>query len=434
MNQERTLKKISRYLMPFLFLLYLISYVDRGNVSYAALEMNKELGITSTAFGFLSGIFYLGYVLFEVPSNILLSRFGARKWIARILITWGIAVVISTWVQNVNQMYVMRFLLGVAEAGFYPGVLLYLTFWFPQKEYAKNTAFFIAALPVANIVGAPISTWIIDHVHWLGIPGWRWLFFLEGIPAVVFGFITLFVLVDGPEKAKWLTQEEKKWLFSEMQKEQQIKGQDESHTTLKILSIPKIWLFGLIFFCLAVGNVGIGSWMPTIIKSFSKGLTNTQVGLIAMIPYIAGAVAMLVWSRHSDKTGERKLHSAIPPLVGSLALIVAGLVANPVVRMTAMTIAVVGVTCFYAPFWSLSRQYLSKKAAVVGLAAITTIGNTGGFFGPYMIGYLKDLTGSTNAGLIFISLSLFLCFVLLTTLSRPKVTSLEANQLEEKSI
>lgn len=409
---QRTLKKVTLRIVPYIFLLYIVAFLDRVNLGYAALDMNKALGLSSEVFGLVSGIFFFGYFIFEVPSNILLHRIGARKWIARILISWGLVVIITAWAQNATHLYILRFLLGVAEAGFFPGIILYITYWFRAKEQARAFALFMTALAASNILGAPVSTWIMDNIHWGGMPGWRWMFVLEGLPAIIMGIITFFYLTDRPEQAKWLSQEEKNWLIAELQKEHEAKQNVKKYTTKEILTNPRVWHLSFIYFTLVIGLYGIGFWMPTIIKAFSEKLSNTQVGLITVIPYIIGGIAMILWARRSDRTGERRFHAALPPIIGALGLIGAGMTSNPYVSIIMMAIATAGIYSFFGPFWSLPALFLSEAAAAVGIAVINSIGNLGGFVGPYVLGMLKGATGTVKAGLIFISVSLILSSLL----------------------
>ncbi|SEN20175.1 MFS transporter [Lihuaxuella thermophila] len=404
--EERTIKKVKMRIIPYIFLLYIIAFLDRVNLGYAALDMNQALGLTSEVFGLISGIFFFGYFIFEVPSNMILHRVGARVWIGRILISWGIVVIITAWAENATHLYILRFLLGVAEAGFFPGIILYITYWFRAKEQARAFALFMMALAASNIIGAPLSTWIMDHIDWFGMPGWRWMFILEGLPAVIFGFITFYYLTDRPDDAKWLTQEEKNWLKAELQREQEAKQKMKKHTTKEVFKNLRVWHLSLIYFTLVLGLYGIGFWMPQLIKAFSKSLSNTQVGLITMIPYIVGGMAMIVWARRSDRTGERRIHTAIPPAIGALGLIGAAISSDPVVSVIMMAIATAGIYSFFGPFWSLPALFLSEAAAAVGIAIINSFGNLGGFVGPYVLGVLEGLTGSATAGLFFLSLSL----------------------------
>ncbi|CAM3559239.1 MFS transporter [Hydrogenibacillus schlegelii] len=414
--ERTTVRKVSRRILPFLFVLYIIAYLDRVNLGYAALEMNADLGIAAEAFGLAAGIFFIGYFLFEVPSNVLLHRLGARVWIARILISWGLVVIATAWVANTWQLYALRFLLGLAEAGFFPGIILYLTYWFRDRDRARAVALFMSALPVSNIIGAPVSTWIIDHVHWFGWAGWRWMFILEGIPAVVFGLMTLQVLTDRPEQADWLASEEKAWLVGALREEAAAKPPASTWTAFRD---GTVWLFSLIYFTLVVGLYGIGFWLPTITKGIAEVMakaqvSNTTVGLIVVVPYVFGGAAMLLWSRRSDRLGERKWHTALPALVGAVGLFFSGFWPEPFGALVMLTVATVGIYSFFGPFWSFANQFLSAEAAPVGIAVINSIGNLGGFVGPYAVGYLKTLTGANAAGLYFLSASLAVSFILVT--------------------
>ncbi|AIZ61920.1 MFS transporter [Bacillus safensis] len=412
--EKKTIRKVTRRIIPLLFLLYIISYLDRANVGYAALEMNEALGLTSKMFGLVTGIFFIGYFLFEVPSNILMQKFGARVWITRILFTWGIISMATGFAQNATQLYIIRFLLGIAEAGLFPGIILYLTYWFRAKERASTIAMFMTAIAVSYIIGAPVSTLIIDHIHWMNVPGWRWMFIIEGAPAVILGFVTYFYLTDRPEQAKWLTAEEKNWLISELRKDEELrekKGQQTtSHKTA--LTDPKLWYLALIYFVYTAGTLGVGYWMPQIIKGLSSYLSNTQIGFIATIPYIIASIVMNYWSRRSDRTGERRMHTALPLLVAGLTLLSVGMVSNPFIAMIFITISLAAMYCFKGPFWSLPTMILSPATVAVGIAVINSIGNLGGFVGPYAVGWLKDATGKMQAGLIFLSIILIIAFIL----------------------
>lgn len=412
--EKKTIRKVTRRIIPLLFLLYIISYLDRANVGYAALEMNEALGLTSKMFGLVTGIFFIGYFLFEVPSNILMQKFGARVWITRILFTWGIISMATGFAQNATQLYVIRFLLGIAEAGLFPGIILYLTYWFRAKERASTIAMFMTAIAVSYIIGAPVSTLIIDHIHWMNVPGWRWMFIIEGAPAVILGFVTYFYLTDRPEQAKWLTAEEKNWLMSELRKDEELREkqgrQASSHKTALI--DPKLWYLALIYFVYTAGTLGVGYWMPQIIKGLSSYLSNTQIGFIATIPYIIASIVMNYWSRRSDRTGERRIHTALPLLVAGLTLLSVGMVSNPFIAMIFITISLAAMYCFKGPFWSLPTMILSPATVAVGIAVINSIGSLGGFVGPYAVGWLKDYTGKMQAGLIFLSMILIIAFLL----------------------
>ncbi|MED0715021.1 MFS transporter [Aeribacillus composti] len=424
--EKQTVRKVTRRIIPFVFFLYIISYLDRANIGYAALEMNDALGLTSQVFGLATGIFFIGYFLFEVPSNILMEKFGARVWIARILITWGIISMATGFVQEASHLYIIRFLLGVAEAGFFPGIVLYLTYWFRAKDHAKTIAMLMSAIPVSYIIGAPLSTWIMDNIHWFNVEGWRWMFLIEGAPAVIFGIVTLFYLADKPEDAKWLTEEEKNWLIAELEKERVKeadgkKGSAKHSGHIEALRDAKVWYFAIIYFVYIAGTLGVSYWMPQIIDGMSASLSNTQIGLIATIPYIVATIAMNWWSVRSDRKGERWLHAALPLLVGAITLIGAGVTLQPVLGMLFITLSLTGMYCYKGPFWALPTTMLNPAKAAVGIAVVNSIGNLGGFIGPYAVGALKDLTGGTSAGLYFLSgLLVFAFFMLLVKREKPR--------------
>ncbi|WP_291589133.1 MFS transporter [Comamonas sp. UBA7528] len=412
-QEKKIVRKVTWRIIPFVFLLYIISYLDRANIGYAALQMNAELALTSEAFGFISGIFFLGYFLFEVPSNVMLNKYGARVWIARILVTWGLLAAASAFAQNATQLYILRFLLGVAEAGFFPGIIVYLTYWFRSKELATTVALFTAAIPVSYIIGAPMSTLIMDHIHWFGWSGWRWMLFLEGIPAVFLGVVCFFRLTDKPEQAKWLTSHEKQWLAAELERDRKSRKNVKHLTVLQAMGNGKVVYLSFIYFVYQCGSLGVGYWMPQIIKGFSGALTHTQIGLIAMVPYVVATAAMVMWSRRSDRQGERKLHSALPLLLAALALLGAGFVGNPYLAMTLISLALAGLYAFKSPFWALPTLFLSRSTAAVSIAVINSIGNLGGFVGPYAIGVLKGGEGgSASAGLVFLSALLLVAFLM----------------------
>ncbi|PUA18604.1 MFS transporter [Glaciimonas sp. PCH181] len=409
-NESALVRKITWKIVPFVFILYVISYLDRANIGYAALQMNKELALSSEAFGFVSGIFFIGYFLFEVPSNIMLNRYGARIWIARILLTWGVVAVASGFVQTPNQLYVLRFFLGVAEAGFFPGIIVYLTHWFRAKELATTVALFTSAIPVSYIIGAPFSTWIMDNVNWLGWSGWRWMLVLEGVPAVVGGVLCFLYLTDKPKDAKWLKPEERAWLENELENDRKSRPASQHLPLLKTLRNPRVLYLSFIYFVYQCGSLGVGYWMPQIIKNFSASLSHTEVGLIAMIPYIFATIIMVLWSRSSDKRSERRLHSAIPLALAALAMLGAGLVSNPYLSITMVSFTLAGLYAFKSPFWALPTLFLTRETAAVSIAIINSIGNLGGFVGPFLIGYIKGRGNSTTTGLLFLAVLLAISF------------------------
>src|SRR6266851_4827302 len=316
--EARTIRKLQIRLLPFLFLLYVVAFLDRINIGFAALTMNKELAITSEQFGLLVGIFFFGYFLFEIPSNLLLHKIGARIWIARILITWGAVAALTGFVHSVHQLYVVRFLLGMAEAGYFPGIVLYLTYWFRQREQAQTVALFLTGLPVASILGSPVSGLILDHVHWLNISSWRWLLILEAGPAVVCGVLTYFLLPSRPAEAKFLARDEKDWIIAELAREHEKKSGEHQISVAQTFTHLRVWHLASIQFTFLIGLYSLSFWMPLVIKSLSSHYSNTVVGFLAMLPQLAGLAAMVLVSRSSDQRLERRYHAAIPALAGGM--------------------------------------------------------------------------------------------------------------------
>lgn len=402
--ERRTLRKVALRLLPFLGLLYFINYLDRTNIGFAKLTMSDDLGLTQTAFGLASGIFFIGYLLLEVPSNLALHRFGARRWIARIMITWGIIASALAFVPNEGVLYVLRFLLGVAEAGFFPGIILYLTFWFPKRERAKVVAWFMVAIPISTVLGAPISTAIMQTWHGLfGLAGWRVMFLMEGIPAIILAFVTWFYLTDRPQDAKWLADDERAWLAAEMDAEAASTEQRFHFPLRRALTSGRVILLALVYFGIVYGLYALSFFLPTIISGFQKqfGVTYSlvQVGLITAIPYALGAIAMIIWARHGDRTNERVWHVAIPAIIGGLAIPVALYLQSPTLVMVAVSVCAIGVCCALPTFWALPTSFLTGAAAAGGIALVNSIGNLAGFAAPYITGFLADLTGTQNAGM-----------------------------------
>lgn len=417
--EERTVKKLTRRIIPFVFCLYLVAFLERVNLSYAALTMNKELGLSSTTFGLVAGIFFVGYCVFGVPSNILLHRIGPSRLIGSIMVCWGILVTATAYVQDETHLYIVRFLLGVTEAGFFPGVVYYISCWFPAKERAKSLALFMTAMTAANIVGAPISGWIVDNVSWFGIAGWRWLFITQAVPAALLGIATFYYMTDHLDDAKWLGEEEKIWLKNELQKEQEEKQkQTATKTNLslwQILSTGRVWHLTLTPLSAMVGMYGLVLWMPQLVKALSNTYTNTQVGFITVIPFVVSAVAMVAVANHSDRTQERPYHIACCLLVAALALIACGMSTSPYLSIAMLSIAAASIYSYHGPFWSLPSLILQEEALAVGIGFINSVGQLGGFFGPSIIGYFTTLTGSTASGL-FIIAGCLLCGAISTAL------------------
>ncbi len=410
-NENKLMSKVMWRIVPYIMFLYVIAMIDRVNLGFAALQMNKDLGISATAFGLLAGIFFIAYFFFEVPSNVIMHKIGARIWVARILITWGVVTIATGFVGTIMQMGIMRFLLGAAEAGFHPCMILYLTFWFPAKHLAKAVSLYICGMAIANILVGPISAWIIDNASWYGLTGWRWMFILEGLPAVVMGIVTLFVLKDRPEQAMFLTPGERAWLVAELKKEHEIKAAKLKVSKWAVFGNFRVWHISWIHICMVLAMYGLGMWMPQILRQLSKLLTNTQIGLISTLPYISGVIAMILVARHSDKTGERRWHVAIPIFISFLGLVALALTSNLWLSVFYLCVTMAGFYGFIGSFWTLPHMFLSEGTAAVGIAIISSVGNLGGFFGPYFVGFLKDVTGSTNAGMYVLASFAVLCSV-----------------------
>ncbi|MBV8398794.1 MAG: MFS transporter [Acetobacteraceae bacterium] len=403
--------KVSRRLVPFLIICYFVAYLDRVNVGFAALQMNQELALSATAYGFGAGIFFFSYFIFEVPSNLALERFGARRWIARIMISWGLlsgmmAAIpwlarVTGW-SNESWFYLIRTFLGAAEAGFFPGIIFYLTLWFPSLYRARITGYFMAAIPLSVVIGAPVSGLLLYLHGGLGLSGWQWMFLIEAVPAVLLGFAVLLYLTDRPAVAHWLDQAEHDWLVARLDAEQKQRQAVHHHPNpLSALINPKVLALSVVYFGAVATNYGTGFWLPQIVKAF--GLTNLQTGLVSAIPYVIGTVGMVWWSRRSDKHMERKGHAAFALACAALGIGLSTVVDSPTLKMLLLTFGVFGVFAVLPVFWTLPTAFLSGAAAAAGIAAINSIGNLAGFAGPFLMGWLKDMTGSFSAGLVLIS-------------------------------
>jgi MFS transporter, ACS family, tartrate transporter len=418
-----TVRRVRNHIIPLLFLLYVVAFLDRVNIGFAALTMNAALTITSAQFGLLTGIFFWGYFLFEIPSNLLLHKVGARIWIARILISWGIIAMLTGAVHSVPQLYAARFLLGVAEAGFFPGIVLYLTYWFRQREQARMIALFMAAVPISNMLGAPVSGLILDHVHWLAISSWRWLLILEGLPAVAFGVVTYFLLPSRPAEAAFLTPDEKAWIAAELAREEQEKASDDAHSPLSGLSHGRVWHLAVISFTFQIGQYALFFFMPQAVRSLSGVNSNAAAGILVMVPYLAGLLAMIAVSRSSDRRLERRYHVAIPAVVGGLFLMSLGATNSPFLSIALWSLAAMGIIGMVSPFWSLPNEFLAGGSAASGIALVTSIGSLGGFVGPYFIGAVANGGGGIYRGLALAGVSLFVSATLVLLLPRKGVSS-----------
>src|SRR3954453_7657763 len=399
--EQRTLRKISWRIVPFIMLLYFIAYIDRVNIGFASLTMNKDLGFSSAVFGFGADIFFLGYFLFEVPSNVILERVGARLWIARVMITWGIISAVFAFIQGETSFYVLRFLLGAAEAGFFPGIILYLSYWFPARRRAQVVSLFMAAAPISTVLGSPLTTALLQMDGIAGLKGWQWMFILEAIPAILLGFVILSYMTDHPEKATWLAEDEREWLVNTMNAENAAKGAKAHHSLWSGLTDMRVLALALIYFGTSAGLYTLGIWAPQIIGQF--GLSTMQVGFLNAVPPAIAIIAMILWARHSDRTGERTWHVVIACLVAAVGLALAGVAGSVVAVVAALTVVNVGISAAKPPLWSMPTMFLSGPAAAAGIATINSIGNLGGFAGPWAIGWIKDETGSFVGGLYFVA-------------------------------
>jgi MFS transporter, ACS family, tartrate transporter len=396
--RQRTIARVRRRLIPFLATMYFVAYLDRVNVGFAALQMNAALGLSSQVFGTGAGIFFFGYFLFEVPSNFALARVGARVWIARIGIVWGIVSVAMLFITGPRSFYAMRFLLGAAEAGFFPGIVLYFTYWFPAADRAKALAQFSTASMAAGIVGAPLSGLLLSLRGTAGLDGWQWLFLVEGLPAIALGVATLFYLSDGPEDARWLADDERQWLVEAIRRDRADTPRPAAHTVGAGLFDPTVWRLALSLFLVVTSGYGFSFFLPQIVKALS-GASDLAVGLSTAVPFLVAAIGMVTVAAHSDRTGERRGHAAACAWLAALALGAASIATSPLVRFAALSIAAIGLYSFTPPFWSLPTAFLRGDAAAAGIALINAVGNLGGFLGPYVMGWMKDATGDYLIGL-----------------------------------
>jgi ACS family tartrate transporter-like MFS transporter len=414
--ETRVLRKAALRIVPFIMLLYFVAFIDRVNIGFAALTMNKDLGFSPAVFGFGAGIFFWGYFLFEVPSSIILHKVGARIWIARVMISWGLVSAAMALVSGPTSFYVLRFLLGAAEAGFFPGIILYLSYWFPARRRAGVTSLFMAAAPLSTVLGSPISGALLEMNGWFGLTGWQWLFVLEALPAVILGFVVLWFLTDRPEQAKWLDSDERAWLVQTMRAEETDKAKTASHGLWAGLADPRVLALSLVYFGTSAGLYTLGVWAPQIIRQF--GLSSLEVGFLNAVPATVAVVAMILWARHSDRTAERTWHVVLACLLAAAGLALAGIATGVVAVLAALTLVNIGISASKPPLWSMPTLFLSGSAAAAGIATINSIGNLGGFVGPAMIGWIKDQTGSFTGGLTFVGALLLLSAVLTLLLAR----------------
>jgi MFS transporter, ACS family, tartrate transporter len=397
--ETATMRRVTLRLLPFLMLCYFVSFVDRVNVGFAALDMVKDLHLSPRAFGLAGGIFYISYFMFEVPSNLLLEKVGARRWIARIMITWGIIAGCLALVTGEASLYAVRFLLGAAEAGFFPGVILYLTYWFPAEYRARIIGMFTVAIPVSSFLGSPLSAALLGTEGWLGLHGWQWMFIVEAVPAVLLGLACLALLHDGPTEARWLTPEQSGWLVGRLREEGTRQRPVGQLTLWQVLGNGHVLLLAVVLAGTTANSSGIQLWQPQIIKAF--GLTNMQTGLLNSVPFALASVAMIWWGRRSDRVGERVFHTAAPLALTGLSFLVAPLVVHSLPgTLVILCLGVIGIYAAKGPAWAISTEWLSASTAAAGLAQINALSNLAGFGTTYLLGYIRDKTGTFSLALV----------------------------------
>jgi ACS family tartrate transporter-like MFS transporter len=416
-DEGQVLAKIRRRLIPFMFLLYIVSYLDRVNVGFAALQMNQDLGLSASVFGLGSGIFFVGYFLFEVPSNLIMERVGARLWIARIMISWGLVSAGMMFMKGPASFYTLRFLLGLAEAGFFPGMILYLTYWFPRRDHARAIALFMTANAVAGVVGGPISGALLTMHGLGGLAGWQWLFLLEGLPAVVLGVVTLAYLPNGPRDAAWLDDRERQWLKERLAADRSAESAGRHQEIRRVFSNGRVWVFCVLYFLIVLGLYSISFWLPQILKGLS-GSSDFLVGVSSALPYVVAAVGMAWIGRHSDRRGERRWHVAGPALVAALGFVLSTQTDVPALALASISLAALGIWGSLGPFWALSTSVLTGSTAAAGIAWINSVGNLAGFVGPYVVGLLKDATGGFGAAMA--ALAFFLVLAAIIAVRQPR--------------
>lgn len=417
--ERETMRKVAWRLLPFLTLCYVIAIIDRGNIGMASLQMNEDLGLTATAFGFASSLFFFAYFLFEVPSNLAMQKFGAKVWIARIMVTWGVITAATAFVESSTSLYIMRFLLGAAEAGFFPGVILYLTYWLPANYRARMVAIFMVAIPGANFIGSPLSGLLLSLDGWMGMRGWHWLFILEGIPAILLGIACLFALTDRPEQAKWLNSEQKAWLVERLQFERQQKTPIGHISLWQLLKNKYIWSMIIIYSGASAAGSTMSVWAPQLIKSF--GLSNLEIGLVNAIPYGLASIAMIFWGRSSDRKNERRWHTAITLLMISFGLLIALFTSSLIGTIFLLSVVLIGAYSMKGPFWALASSWMSPSTTAAGLAAIDAFANLiGGGLMVNIYGAIHDATGSHAIALLPLAALNLVSAIMVFIMSRKK--------------
>jgi MFS transporter, ACS family, tartrate transporter len=418
-----TISRVIRRLVPFIFICYVVAYVDRVNIGFAAADLQRDLGLSDWAYGLGAGLFFLGYFAFEIPSNLILERVGARLWIARIMIVWGLVSMGMMFVTGETSFYVARVLLGLAEAGFFPGMVLYLTYWIPKSDRARAGALFMTAAPIAMIVGAPVSAALLALDGTLGLKGWQWLFLIEGLPAVVLGIVTLFFLTDRPEQAAWLAPEEREWLSGVMNRERAERAQHQHGSELGSLLSGRVWVLSIAYFLNALVTYGVYLWLPRILRDAS-GFSGFTLSAITAVPFVAALIAMVLVGRHSDRTGERKWHVVACAATAALGLVLAvGFQSSVPLLVLSFTLSQIGQRSVMSVFWAIPPIFLGGTAAAAGIAMINAIGNLGGAVGPTVMGWLRESTGTYTGGLLVLVAALVLEAILVASLRLPRAVT-----------
>jgi ACS family tartrate transporter-like MFS transporter len=412
MNEHKVFMKCAWRLMPFILLLYFINYIDRVNVSFAALTMNTDLGFTPTIFGFGAGVLFWGYLLFQIPGNMIMQRIGTRAWMMTILIVWGLISTSTAFVRDPITFYIVRFFLGVAEAGFFPGMLLYLTFWFPQAYLGRFVGVFMAGIPLSFIIGGPLSSLILEMDGFWGLRGWQWLFIIEGLPATLLAFAVPFMLPNGPQEAKWLTDAERKIVTSRIIREDRA----DKHDLWAALLDVRVITLGIALAFVQIGLYGTQLWVPQIVQSL--GFSNFVNGFITAIPFLCGAIAMVLWGHASDVAKDRIRYVVMPCLFAAAGMLAASLTGNYVMVLLGLTCGLIGLLALDGPLFSLPRTFLTGAAAASGIALLNSIGTLGRFIGPYIVGYLREETGGFSAGMVATAISMVLAAVIVLVLGR----------------
>ncbi len=404
-------------LMPFLFLLYIVAYLDRINMSFAVLQMRGQLSLSDRVIGHAAGMFFAGYFFFQLPSNLVLEKFGVRRWISALMVTWGVISCLMIFVRGPVSFYVMRFLLGTAEAGFFPGMILYMKRWFPVRARARAVAWFMTANPLAGVVGSPISGSLLG-IHGRGLSGWQWMFLIEGTPAIILGAIVYWVLSDHPEEASWLKSEERAWLTDKLAREEQGDSRLTKRSVMEVLTSPRIWMLSLVYFGLSTTMYGVTLWLPSVINALS-GLSYFRTSVVAVIPFLVTTVAMVIVGMHSDRTGERRWHTAMPAFLASAALVTAAFGRSPLLVITGISLGMVGAESLAGPFWALATSRMAGLSAAAGIAVINSLANLGGYFGPDIIGFFRTADGGSRGGLLAIGATLVLSGLSALIVGRP---------------